>query len=333
MQIGYYLTVFGEVEDQIFEFGVASKGPNDDEPVETFFHQRYSGIPPDAFVGTAFKNIQIELDPYITDKSDVRFWWHSRNQVQALAGESASYVENICISEDCVTQLELKAHNDVQSGMAKIKTYHDEWTVSCLPSREEGHYISGMRYRIRAGSKENSRYKVAIIRSAGLPGDTPTLDAYWLSEELDAPTKETTIETFVGCNYLFYEPLGPNENWCIGIWMPSTSYHIFVAYETVEPGTSNSFIKESRGDPFERTYNREFLFTALTDTDCDVLPTTTTTSPTTTTTTVTSGSTTTTIPVDDDDDADDDTVDDDTGDDDSDDDTDDGDDDSSGCGS
>ncbi|MCB9489983.1 MAG: hypothetical protein H6684_14720 [Deltaproteobacteria bacterium] len=139
---------------------------------------------------------------------------------------------------------------------------------------------------------------------------------FWQSPIQDSPIEPSTVEKEFICSDFAMTALDPDENVCIGLELHRERTATYVAYEDVGEGNSHSYVREldrskDRWTLWKNMGDKEFLFTATADVDCDA--TTTTTSTMTTTT----SSTTTTMPMDDDDDSvDDDLTDDDSSDDD-----------------
>ncbi|MCB9476936.1 MAG: hypothetical protein H6684_14765 [Deltaproteobacteria bacterium] len=309
--------------DMQYSVGVRSGGPNDDQPLSIYYS--VNG-PIDKF----WKD-PLDLDDALVDATDVRLWWRFAAQASYEYGAFGATLQSVCLTDECSTQAEIKNHADTFSG---YETFHESDTlISCFPSVEAGQYLRGIRYSIY-GSEKAMTYRELIFRSDNDPSAPPLSEsAIIATSSKNIPTTPTSMEVELNCDQDLIEEMDPGANWCIGLQIINTKggeYHI--DYENVGEGNSNSYRKDGPHN-WTSMNDKELLFTAITDTDCDIVPTTTTSTTTTTgaststtTTTATTPSTTTTIPADDDTTDDDDSLDDD-------DIVDSNDDDSSGCGS
>ncbi|MCB9489996.1 MAG: hypothetical protein H6684_14785 [Deltaproteobacteria bacterium] len=274
------------VDNKIYDFGVRPT-TGDDVTVGSFFEEDEDGTTSGPF--------GFDLSEVVDGWDEVRFWWRfaasTTNKGTTYIGAG---VDDVCLTADCPTLVELKNHTDVKSGEFAVPKDQVDYLVTCLPAREAGHYLRGLRTTLRKEGTQLFYYEV-LFRSEGTPGTTPgTKTKAWISEQIKSSSDETTRNSPIQCEPLALDPIPTNENWCIGIQVQNHEFSApyYVAYQDVGKGNSRSYIRQYDGE-WESMDDKEFLFTALADADCDM---------TTTTTTVPSTTTTTTIPGDDDDD-------------------------------
>ncbi|MCB1153788.1 hypothetical protein KDL45_09065 [bacterium] len=267
-----------------------------------------------------------------------QFWWRIKYpSVPGNDGRYIPYVSSVCLLDDCASQQELRRHSGQVDGLFDTDTLFNPYdrieAISCLPAREVSGYlrsIKGLLYHLDGG-RFRGPGSYTIYRSDAAAGQAPENDsAVWRGPEFTTPGELVeTGQEFI-CHEIALEALEPDENVCVGINV-SLGYDdwALIAYENVGAGNSHSYVRKYRRSPDnQETWiwmdDKEFLFSATMDVDCeDPWPTTTTTttttggSSTTTSTTVsTSTTTTSTMPMDDDDSTGDDSMDDDLTDDD-----------------
>ncbi|MCB9489985.1 MAG: hypothetical protein H6684_14730 [Deltaproteobacteria bacterium] len=280
-------------------------------------------------------------DEFLRENETARFWWRLRYS-DVTSGDVGykAVVTDICHTVDCPEQMELRAHTGQVDGYLDVNAIfgHDDIDViSCMQAGEVPGYLRGLKGLWHQGggapSYDLEYGRLLIFRTDDAPGSAPASgDRPSFGVYAQAPTEATWFTQDAICDEMALAPLQPGENICVGlnIWA-SFDYPVNIAYQNVGTGNSHSYmrvfnrIKEKEPSPWVGLDDKEFLFSATMDVDCeDPWPTTTTTttttggSSTTTSTTVsTSTTTTSTMPMDDDDDSvDDDLTDDDSSDDD-----------------
>ncbi|MCB1154108.1 hypothetical protein KDL45_10700 [bacterium] len=297
------------LEGSTLSFGLQEPGQDNQTLIGNFFP------PLDAFENDfEFVDISTKV-PLPDDIDEAKFWWRLQySDLEWPGGAFRLYITNVCLLGDCPTRIEVSNHTDQQDGFYRVgenfALIDGFEAVSCMPAREVPGYLRGVKASWYQDVPENIRDlstgALVVYRSDNEPGEPPSPGArVWNSPLFDIDRQLQTAERDFVCGEIALDEIGPDENLCVGIygdsfvrqyWSP-----VYIPYEDVGFGNSQSYVRSFHpsGDheigEWVWMKEKEFLFSATLDVDCeDSSPTTTTTTTVTTTTSSSTVSTTTT---------------------------------------
>ncbi|MCB1152215.1 hypothetical protein KDL45_01105 [bacterium] len=293
--------------DTEITFGARSTSMKFGEPLIVLFDGDESFFSEDGYISASYFS-QIPVGHFFDEGADIRFWWHAAMRTpQDIVFKF--YLADLCLANNCSTKNELSRHHDIVDGYLEIDHGTSGsprvWAVSCLPEAESEQYISGVRLLV-SEDESVEPFGQAIgafaIRSENAPGDPPIIsNRTWYGPGKILDIGPTVIESGPVYEKLAMEPLNLGDNLCVGMTTSNYKPGLRIAYEDVGPGNSHSYVRINDSSELIWMDDKEFIFSAVTESDCDDFTfVTTTTTTSTTTTTILSSTTTTTLPPDDD---------------------------------
>ncbi|MCB1154107.1 hypothetical protein KDL45_10695, partial [bacterium] len=290
----YYLTRMyngyeSYIEDDIFTFGVVL-----DDDTRVTLGEDTGEYPGDLVYD--LKGVSAPITELVPADRTLRFWW--RAELRGFNTTLLKWVWEHCFLDDCPTQETWQNHEDVIDGWFELRDVYDERgyteAVTCIEPERADSYLRGLKLRARS-SDPIVWFRGVVFLPDNLPDQAPNAFAeHHVDHSAQFLPGEQEVTTDFVCDEIAIDPISVNEYLCVGIFVDDSlagdlggSREAQVPYQNVGAGNSRSYIRSINPSyPEENTGwtwmdDKEFVFSAVMDVDCDGAPTTTTSTSTT----------------------------------------------------
>lgn len=255
-----------------------------------------------------FYGVHADITDKIPEDGTARFWW--RGDLHTYNVYLNKFVTEVCLLTDCPSSEIWGSQDEVIDGWIDLKDLYPKRgyteAVTCLEPEQAGRFLRGLKLRAKS-SDPNVDFRGVVYLPDNLPDQAPNAFAmHHVDRSAQIPWGDEEITTDFVCDEIALDPVSVDKYLCVGVNVDDElAYDLggnreaLVAYKDVGAGNSRSYTRNINpyypGENTGWTWldDKEFIFSAVMDVDCDGAPTTTTTSTTTATTTTTTTAATT----------------------------------------